>query len=132
MHTDKASFKGADRRKQERSTVDYDSIIIFDLETAKRMGQMLNLTQGGFLLKSEQSLEISKNYRISMSIPELVNQKSVVRCIVRCLWGDEVKGLWDNKANLPDCYWSGFEFIALNEEDSKTIALLTDKLSESP
>ncbi len=128
MQNDKPSYTVSDQRKHARCKIEYHSIIVFDLEIAERLGRMENLTVGGFLLKSDKPLAINKIYRISMSLPDLINQKSVFRCLAKSLWGDKVESLWGNETNTPEYYWTGFEFLILNESDTQTVALLIDQL----
>ena len=131
MQTDKLDYAATNRRKQSRYKIEYDSTIVFDLEIGERLGCLENLTMDGFLLKSDKPLTINKTYRISISLPDFVNQKSVIRCSARSLWGDEVKSLWGEKTNIPDYYLTGFEFLAFDEGDTKTVALLIDQLGTS-
>ncbi len=131
MQNDKLNNPAINRRKHLRNKIEFDTVMVFDLETAECLGRMENLTMGGFLLKSDSPLTIDKVHRISMSFPDLINQKSVFRCLAKSLWGDEIMSLWENNANTPDYYWTGFEFLIMNENDTKTVELLIDQI-ETP
>ena len=128
MQTDKLAYAVTNRRKQTRYKIEYDSIIVFDLEIGEHLGCLENLTMDGFLLKSDKPLNINKTFRVSISLPDFVNQKSVIRCSAKSLWGDEVNNLWGEKTNIPDYYQTGFEFLAFDEGDTETLALLIDQL----
>ncbi len=117
-----------DNRNQARCKIECDSIIVFDLELAETIGRIENLSQGGFLLKSDKPLEIDKVFKISMSIPESIAQKSVIRCFARSIWGEVVSNLWETRKDIPEYYWTGFEFLVLDESNTKLVALLADRL----
>ncbi len=119
------------RKKHPRATIDGAIIRIFDLESAKIFGIVENLTNGGLLLKSEEPIVIGKDYRISMSLPTLINEKSVIRCRARSLWGDEAENLWENEKGKPVQYWTGFELLDLTAGDIATLDQLIVQYSNS-
>lgn len=111
--------------------IGYDSLIVFDLETAAGLGSIEKLTLDGFLLKSAAALETDKIYRISISLPVLVEGKSVIRFVARSLWCEVVEGLWGADTSKTEYYWTGFEIMALDENDTIIVSQLIDLLAAS-
>lgn len=61
---------------------------------------------------------------MSLSLPETINGKSVIRFLARSLWGDEIGTLWENEPNPASRFWTGFEILGLTEDDAKTVDAL--------
>ena len=111
-----------EKRKHVRNNVDCDSIVVFDLKVAKQLGRLENISMGGFLLDSDLPVMMDKIYQISISLPTLINGRSVIRCCAESLWGDE--------ARIPNHYWTGFQFVDISETDTKAIEHLMKRVSD--
>lgn len=113
------------RREYKRSGfIDGANIKIFDLASARIIGRIENMNCSGLLLCSDRVLEINKTFRMSLSLPETINGKSVIRFLARSLWGDEIGTLWENEPNPASRFWTGFEILGLTEDDAKTVDAL--------
>lgn len=95
------------------------------------MGRIENLTVDGFLLRSDAPVSINQEFKISLSLPSQVNQKSVIRFLATSLWGEEIGNTWQTRTSDPEYYWTGLEITALNQGDRKTIEQLICMLDYS-
>jgi len=108
-------------RKLTRYRIDYDSISIFDLGTDRILGQVENITLGGFLLKSNQASPPEQVFRISMSMPGQITEKYTYRCSIKSLWSCPPKNLWDEEEQAQQQFWNGYKFLHHTAEGIETI-----------
>lgn len=113
------------KRNHERFTVKEENVMVFNLDTASVLGHLESISVGGFLLRSTQPIKLEHEFRISLSFPDRANEKSVVRCAARSLWGCEAESLWQGDDQLENAYWTGYEFVDISESALQTIAQFT-------
>ncbi len=63
-----------------------DPLLVYDIETNLPIGQVINLSDRGFKLMSEQPMETSRVYNCRMPIPENITDKDEIRFFAECRW----------------------------------------------
>lgn len=133
MHTNlKPATEFSENRKRVRYQIDYDPIEIFDLETARVLGQVKNITVDGCLLKSDWPVTLDREYRIRMLLPGQIAERSVIHCSMTSLWSRVSK---DTAAKANQAFsqvYTGCKFLDISEDEAETIDALIAMLGKDP
>lgn len=103
------------KRTHPRCEVDI-LITVTDKNNGEVIGNLGNISLGGFMLISNRSLPINRLYQLKISVPQPDGATSVVNIGADSLWAQQ----------LPDkeTFWTGFQIIDISDEDAKLIEKL--------
>lgn len=102
----------ADKRKLHRRHLIY-YLKAYDRDDHRLLGHMADITVEGLLLVSEEPLQVDRDYRIRMNLPESFSSTEYIEFEARCLWSQ-------NSVN-PSLYDSGLKLLNIKDEDRKAI-----------
>ncbi len=91
-------------------------ITVTDTNSGQIIGTLGNISPGGFMLISEESLPLNRLYQFNISFPQPDGSSRSVRIGADSLWSQQ----------LPDktTFWFGFQIIDVSEEDAQLIEAL--------
>ncbi len=90
-----------------------DALLIYDNESNLPIGQIINLSERGFKIMTEQPSDISKVYSCRMPIPENFASKNEIKFLAECRWCNQnMETTW---------YDSGFYIRKIETGDLKII-----------
>jgi len=104
-----------DKRTHPRSKVDIP-ITVTDLNNGQVIGNLGNISLGGFMLISNRSLPLNRLYQLYIPLPQPDGSTRTVNIGADSLWVQQ----------LPDkaTFWTGFQIIDISEEDAGLIERL--------
>jgi c-di-GMP-binding flagellar brake protein YcgR len=101
-----------ERRKHVRkATSDY--FLIYDRETDKLVGRVLNLSPTGVMMISESPVEVSKTIGCKMVMPRIISNRQHIDFDAECRWCSKNKR-WK-------WYEIGCQISNISEEDQRII-----------
>lgn len=107
-----------DNRTDTRKNTDAQMVVV-DLNSGDHIGNLLNISNGGFMLLSPSPIELDKLYRLEIRLSHEINGKSTIQ-----LGADS---LWSNALNDDKHFWTGFQIIDISGEDQHIVQqLLTE------
>jgi hypothetical protein len=95
---------------------------IFERNTDKYFGRLVDITIQGVLLISERPIETDVVYQFRMDLPEEV-------CGVTSIIFD-AESRWTQKSKEDGLYDTGFQFIRITPEDIEVIEYILDNFTE--
>lgn len=104
-----------ERRKLKRRHLIY-YLRVFEQGTNKLMGHLVDLTQEGIMLISEDPIEVNKVYHLRMILPSRMGGKEE--------WLFDAESRWCKKDVNPDFYDTGFQLLNLKQEGLEIISNL--------
>lgn len=107
-----------EHRKKERKNLDCD-ISVKDIVLNKIIGQMVNLSEDGFMVIGDDLVRENCLYQLQFLLsgsPEGISELNV---------GAEC--LWRNESGSGTQFWSGFHIIDISDEDKHRISQLVNK-----
>ncbi len=104
-----------DKRQLKRVHLIY-YLRIFDSESGKNVGHLVDITVQGIMMISEEHVPAGKNYNYKMKLPGIVQGSEEIEFNAHCLWC--------KKDINPDFYVSGYKIDALTPKETKTITSL--------
>jgi hypothetical protein len=107
----------ADKRQSARSTV-HTVIDIMDLATDSVIGQLVNISEGGFMLRAHVELPVNRLYQLKMAYADAENR------IIKMEFGAE--SLWGQEMADSGLFWYGFQIIDISDETIQRIQELTE------
>ena len=107
-----------DKRKLKRVHLIY-YLRIFDIETGKHVGHLVDITTEGIMMISEDTLRSGDDFSFKMLLPGTVTGRDEIIFKARCLWC--------RKDFNPDFYVSGFKIEEISLKEIKTIAALINQ-----
>lgn len=122
--TQKLDYQTSEKRKHVRYRIDGDSMPIFDLGTARSLGQVENITVGGCLLKSEKATLLNRVFHFSMLLPGQLDEKAVVRCTARSQWSAPSTSQSKQGRETAEQFLTGYEFLDISDDGVETIEAL--------
>ncbi|HHI03228.1 MAG TPA: hypothetical protein ENL22_06890 [candidate division Zixibacteria bacterium] len=63
-----------------------DPLLVYDMEANLPIGQIINLSDRGFKLMTEQPMEVSRVYNCRMPIPDDIADKKEIIFLAECRW----------------------------------------------
>lgn len=110
---------GEKRKLKRRHLIYYLSV--FDQNSGKFLGQLVDITTEGMMLTSEAPLKENLIYSLKMVLPEKIHGKMEISF--------KAKSLWCNPDINPNFYDIGFQFIDISLKDVKIIESLIYEFS---
>lgn len=93
---------------------------VYDEDSGELLGHLVDLTTRGIKLVSKNRIEIDRDYRMRMVLPEGYFKESILHFEGRAVWsGNDVN---------PDFFDTGFDVANLNKEVRKVIIKLINWL----
>lgn len=99
-------------RKSERQRLIY-FLQVFNQETEKFLGNLVNISPDGMLLFGEQPIEPGQRYRLRMNVQFLGEDQTTLEV--------EAESRWCKNNTHPDIYDAGFRLINVPEEQQLLI-----------
>lgn len=110
---------GGEKRESERRLVS-QLMRVSDLQTNSMVGNMVNLSRGGFMLISKMPLPANQVSWFLVELPEAVEGHRQVRLEARCVWCQQSSYSAD--------YGAGFEIQSMPEDDRRRLTILYGSL----
>ncbi|MFQ5677450.1 MAG: PilZ domain-containing protein [bacterium] len=108
-----------EKRKRKRASVAY-YLEVFEGETKKLLGRLINITPEGLMLESREPIETSKAFQLSMNLPGSLFGNSKISL--------EARSIWCRKDSQLQHYKAGFQLQNLDTQVEKKIQRLIEKL----
>ena len=83
-------------------------IVIEDVVAKREIGQLVNLSEAGFMVLGDMTVDIGNNYQFTLHFPTAVEARTELNLSAECLWSMETNGGGQ--------YWSGFSVTGLTDE----------------
>jgi len=106
-----------DRRRQPRKIAD-EIIEVYDLNTDRHLGRVVNLSHEGMMLISPDPMESNLVFQLELVLEHPQHGERKMR------FGAE--SLWCSEANRPHHYWTGFRIIDIALDTIEIIEGLID------
>jgi PilZ domain len=90
--------------------------LVFERVQDKFIGLVLNMSPEGIMLNSDKPVEVSKQYKCRMTLPEKISNLSQIQFDIECKWCQKNK--------KTDAYETGYQMVNVSEKDLKVINLL--------
>jgi hypothetical protein len=103
---------GAERRRFKRRYLMYYSRV-YNRQTGDVIGYMVDLTPEGAMIISEEPIEVGKDFRLRIDMPEEISQKASLDF--------EAKSVWCKPDIDPHFFGTGFYINNLPEQDINLI-----------
>jgi hypothetical protein len=104
-----------EKRKHRRTGLLY-YLKVYDLDTAKYLGHLVDISSGGFKMLSNFPLATGQDLHLQVHLPEIVCGYETFTV--------KAKPCWCKRDLNPDYFATGFKFIALSTEGIKIIRAL--------
>jgi len=104
----------AEKRNHRRANLVYN-LEVYDLDTEKCVGHLVDVSLGGFKILSESQIVPGTDYHFRIYLPEEHSQESFTM---------KARSCWSNTDINPDYFASGFCFIEHSLESIKLIKML--------
>ncbi|MCG8425773.1 MAG: PilZ domain-containing protein [Chromatiales bacterium] len=105
-----------EKRKSARISVN-SRINVIDLALESSIGQLVNISESGFMLRSHQQLPLKKLFQLQLLFAD--------SDIPPIELGAE--SLWEQELAPQTSYWYGFQIFDISNENIEAIKNLTDK-----
>ena len=105
------------RKDKRRNSVYY--LEVFEEETKSFVGRLINITKDGMMLESQEPIEVEKDYRLSMQLPNSLVRKPKITF--------DAKSVWCKKEDDFESYKAGFQLQNLDTKVEKEINRLMEK-----
>ena len=105
--------------KQKRQTARKALIYyleVYDSDSRKLIGRVVDITTGGFQMISEEQAEAGKAYQLKIQLPEEIQGVAEIQFDTRC-----VRSVRDHHSKY---YYSGFKFREISPDQSSIIGKL--------
>ena len=66
---------------------------VFDVNTRKNLGQILDITVAGFLLMNQSPISTHSSYRVRIDLPEIINGMNILELEVKSIWSGTDTGM---------------------------------------
>ncbi len=104
-------------RSQSRTDVS-EIILVVDTQTGKTIGQLVNISEEGFMLLGTQPISENSIFQLSLESDSSAPDARPI------LIGAE--NLWCHSSSDQTQFWAGFYIIDISDEDHERIRHLTD------
>jgi hypothetical protein len=114
----------SERRDSERKSA-CGYFIVFNTENDQPLGRVVNLSEQGMMLVSDEPADAQSTFRCRMSLPEKLLDRRTITFEAKCRWCREHE--------LTGSYQSGYVFTRIEDKDLEVLRLLTQnwKVEES-
>lgn len=90
---------------------------ICDQGNAKSLGCLIDISEGGLKVMGEKPVFAGRIYRLSIVMPREINGSKTLELDAKCLW--------NKKCSNPNFYFSGFQFLEIDQETKERIVQFT-------
>lgn len=108
-----------DRRSHRRADI-RGHLPVFDHVTGKRYGSLVNISESGLLMVSDESIPVNRIFQLTVLLPEPIDGASMIHC--------GAESLWITPADDAHSHWVGFYIIDVSEADLARIRTLIEQL----
>ncbi len=108
------------QRKHPRVYLGTD-VAVVDVITGKHLGEIANITIGGLMLVMRDAPVPGNIYQLAITLPEAVDEHTVINIGADCLWGSE--------SSVAGQHWAGFQIIDASELAEQLLQHLIDSYS---
>ena len=106
-----------EQRQSTRSTV-HVHIDIIDLANNEVLGTLINISEGGFMLRSEEEIPLNKLFQLKLAYESDQKQLIEIELGAESLWSNEISG--------PGNAWYGFHIIDISNRNLEEIQKLVN------
>lgn len=92
---------------------------VFDQENATVLGHIVDISEGGMMLLSDNPIPVSKDFRVWVDVPKETGSRQRIHL--------EARSLWSHHDINPDFYDTGFY---INDVSSATVHKLTQLIDD--
>lgn len=103
------------KRKDRRRSIIY-YLRVFDRDTDRMIGQLVDITTRGMKLVSVHPVELGTRYSLRMLLPEEINRRKHLVFEVECMWC--------KRDVNPNYFTIGFEFLDIGSDDVEIVQTL--------
>lgn len=115
------TLSGIDERNQERWLL-IRYLRVFDAQTDRLLGHVVNVTTEGIMVISEKPLDIDCEFQLKMEIPQDSHNNTEIELDARSVW---------SKVDMdPFFFNNGLQFTHCSEESINAIAALMERLKQ--
>jgi len=107
-----------EKRKHKRRNLLY-YLSVNEKSTGKTIGRLVDITTDGLKLISEKSIKDTKDFKLLLILPELIDNKSEIYF--------EAKSIKCERNGLSDFYLTGFKFLDIGEEELHIVSKLINE-----
>ncbi len=102
----------AEKRTQQRKR-NRNFTKVFDIDTGRCVGRLVNITTGGMMLMTESPFERDATFNFRIVLPRMFDDMLDI----------EVKAVarWCKRDANPDFWGAGFQFIQIGAEETRVI-----------
>lgn len=93
-------------------------VAVVDTLTGKHLGEIANVTIGGLMLVMRVLPAPGSIYQMAITLPEAVNEHTVINIGADCLWGSE--------SSVAGQHWAGFQIIDASDVAEDLLQHLID------
>jgi hypothetical protein len=115
MFSNDSILNKAEKRELKRAHLIY-YLRVFDRNTEKLLGHLVDLTPKGVMLVSEEPIAVGETFKVRMMLPITVFGKNRIDF--------EAESLWSTNDINPDFYDTGFRLTGLDPADEELIQSL--------
>ena len=96
---------------------------IYDNRTDRQLGYLVDITQAGLMMISEEEIPAGEEFHLRMLLPETTYGKKAISF--------NANSRWTQKDVNPAFFASGYQFIDIGPVERKTISSLMDNFAFS-
>jgi len=110
-----------DQRSSPRKRVN-EKIELRDIHTDQLLGNLVNISDSGFMLLADQSLSTNQLFQLRMLFPTPIENLEYIELGAECLWRQDAPG-------TNHC-WAGFHIIDISDQATRLIETLISDWTE--
>jgi len=105
----------AEHRREQRNAVE-ERIAIINLLSGNSIGNLVNISEGGFTLITDQELPINTLFQLRMTLPAGLTESTHIEI--------GAESLWRNASTTSNYQWYGFHIIDISADNAEMIKRL--------
>ena len=110
-----------DQRSGPRKRVN-EKIELRDIHTDQLLGNLVNISDSGFMLLADQSLSTNQLFQLRMLFPTPIENVAHIELGAECLWRQDAPG-------TNHC-WAGFHIIDISDQATRLMLRLISDWTE--
>ena len=113
-----SSFENSIQEMRGRNRVEVSEVIhVTDRQTGESLGQLVNISEEGFMLLGKQAVSEDSIFQLSLEFDNDSGSSSPIQI--------GVESLWCHASDDQTQFWSGFYIIDISDEDLERVRRLT-------
>ena len=113
-----SSFENSIQEMRVRTRVEVSEVIhVTDRQTGETLGQLVNISEEGFMLLSKQPVTEDNIFQLALEFDNEPGNTSPIQI--------GVENLWCHASDDQTQFWSGFYIIDISDEDLERVRLMT-------